>query len=73
MKTIMEVFGEEDYEHLFPLHNKQYTYEAFVTAAGLFPKFCGEGDPSLGLTDAEVCKRELSTLFAHVIFETNGG
>ena len=69
----MEVFGEEDFEHLFPLHDKLYSYEAFIVAAGLFPKFCGEDDPSLGLTSAEVCKRELATLFSHVIFETNGG
>ena len=72
VRRIMEVFGEEDFEHLFPLHDKLYTYEAFVVAAGLFPKFCGEDDPSLGLTSAEVCKRELATLFSHVIFETNG-
>ena len=72
VRRIMEVFGEEDFEHLFPLHDKLYTYEAFVVAAGLYPKFCGEDDPSLGLTEAEVCKRELATLFSHVIFETNG-
>ena len=69
---IMEVFGEEDFEHLFPLHDKLYTYEAFIVAAGLFPKFCGEDDPSLGLTEAETCKRELATLFSHIIYETNG-
>ena len=73
VRMIMEVFGEEDFEHLFPLHDRLYTYEAFTVAAGLFPKFCGEDDPSLGLTAAEVCKRELATLFSHVIFETNGG
>ena len=72
VRRIMEVFGEEDFEHLFPLHDKLYTYEAFVVAAGLFPQFCGENDASLGLTDAEVCKRELATIFSHVIFETNG-
>ena len=72
VRMIMEVFGEEDFEHLFPLHDKLYTYEAFTVAAGLFPKFCGETDESLGLTEAEVCKRELATLFSHVIFETNG-
>lgn len=37
VRMIMEVFGEEDYEHLSPLHDKLYTYEAFVVAAGLFP------------------------------------
>ena len=73
VRMIMEVFGEEDFEHLFPVHDKLYTYEAFIVAAGLYPKFCGEGDPSLGLTEAEICKRELSTLFSHVIYETNGG
>ena len=35
----MEVFGEEDFEHLFPLHDKLYTYEAFVVAAGLAPVY----------------------------------
>ena len=65
------MLGEEDFEHLFPIHDKMYTYEAFVVAAGLYPKFCGEVDPSLELTSAEVCKRELATLFSHMIFETN--
>ena len=70
---LMEVFGEEDFEHLFPVHDRMYNYEAFVVAAGLYPKFCGEDDPSLGLTAAEVCKRELATIFSHMIFESNGG
>lgn len=69
----MEVFSEEDFEHLFPMHDRLYDYDAFIVAAGLYPKFCNESDPSLGLSDGEVCKRELSTLFAHIIYETNAG
>lgn len=37
VRMLMEVFGEEDFEHLFPVHDKLYTYEAFIVAAGLFP------------------------------------
>lgn len=73
VRRIMEVFSEEDFEHLFPMHDRLYDYDAFVVAAGLYPKFCNESDPSLGLSDSEVCKRELSTLFAHIIYETNAG
>ena len=50
VRRLMDVFGEEDFEHLFPEHDRMYSYEAFVVAAGLYPKFCGEDDPSLGLT-----------------------
>ena len=73
VRRIMEVFCEEDFEHLFPNHDHLYTYESFVVAAGLYPKFCGESDPSLALSETEACKRELATLFAHIIYESNGG
>ena len=73
VKRVMSVFGEEDFEILFPSHDRLYNYESFLVAVGLYPMFCGEDDPSIGLTEAEACKRELSTLFAHIIFETNGG
>ena len=69
----MEVFSESDFEHLFPQHSRHFTYDALLVAAGLYPKFCNEDDPSLGLTEADVCKRELATLFAHIIHETNAG
>ena len=73
VRRIMEVFSEDDFEHLFPQHNRHFTYDSFLVAAGLYPKFCNEDDPSLGLNQADVCKRELATLFAHIIHETNAG
>jgi len=33
----MEVFSESDYEHLFPQHNRHFTYDSFLVAAGLYP------------------------------------
>ena len=53
-----------------------YTYEGFLQAVGKFPKFCGEKGPNLPnantytYTDDEVCKRELSIMFAHFNQET---
>lgn len=73
VRRIMEVFSESDYEHLFPQHNRHFTYDSLLVAAGLYPKFCDESDESLGLTEADVCKRELATLFSHIIHETNAG
>ena len=71
VRRIMDVFREHDWNFLFPMTDRLYTYDSFIVAAGLYPKFCNEDDPSLGLTADDVCRRELATLFAHVIFETN--
>jgi len=71
VRRIMDVFREHDWNFLFPMADRLYTYDSFIVAAGLYPKFCGEDDPSLGLTADDVCRRELAMLFAHIIFETN--
>jgi hypothetical protein len=46
-----------------------YNYKAFITAVSKYPAFCGErgavGQAST-LSDDELCKKELSTLFAHI-------
>lgn len=61
----MTVLPEKSFEFVFPIKNKIYTYEAFLQAVGSFPSFCGEHKKD---QDAwEVCRKELATLFAHII------
>ena len=59
---------KSDFENLFPLRNPIYTYEGFLQAVGMFPKFCAEAT-SRGMFEI-TCKRELATLFAHFVQET---
>jgi len=42
--------------------NEIYTYKNFLMSVGKFPAFCNEGD-------LDLCKRELSTFFAHTTHE----
>lgn len=60
---------EEDFEALFPARNEIYTYDGFLRAAARFPKFCND-DANGGSGSDEMCKRELATLFAHIVKET---
>ena len=61
---------EEEWDYLFPESLDLYTYEAFLQAVGEFPKFCGEGFMDADDTLLTSCKREISTVLAHVIRET---
>jgi hypothetical protein len=63
------ILPEETFEELFPARNENYTYEGFLKAVARFPKFCSE-DEDGGAGSDEMCKRELATLFAHIVKET---
>ena len=54
--------------------NANYTYDQFLRSVAQFPAFCGEFQTDEGIpntnTQERACKRELATLFAHIVFES---
>ena len=64
--------SEDDWNFIFPGAIDLYSYDAFLQAVGEFPMFCQEGSITKEDNDdfLNVCKREISTLLAHVIRET---
>lgn len=66
----MRVLPKEKWDYLFPIAASVYTYEQFVKAVHKFPAVCGEKDSSINLSLDEVCKKELATIFAHMVQET---
>jgi len=73
VRRVMNVLSKETWEYLLPLRNAVYSYEEFLVAVSKFPAFCGEkgthGQAS-ALSDDEMCKKEISALFAHAIQAT---
>ena len=69
----MNVLSKEIWEYILPLRNAVYSYEEFLVAVSKFPAFCGEkgthGQAS-ALSDDEICKKEISALFAHAVHAT---
>ncbi len=59
------IFSREAFDRAFPAssRHKIYSYDAFLQAAAMFPRFCGEGT-------AEQRKRELAAFLANVAHET---
>lgn len=70
VKRVESVLSEGDWEYLFPQRSPEYTYENFLKAAGKFPAFCG--DYSDGRDAEAICKKSLTTMFAHFAQETGG-
>ena len=68
------IFPESEFERLFPKRFKRFLYEPFLKAVAQFPAFCGEFSAGTGhanlLNQEKACRRELATLFAHVIYES---
>ena len=71
IKRIKEILSEEDWEFLFPLRNEQYDYYDFLYAAASYPAFCNSRVLEDSTSYEELCKRELSTILAHMIEDTN--
>jgi len=69
---VTELISSNDWEKLFPDREAQYSYEAFLQAVAQYPYFCNEFEPKIqNLRDVKTaCKRELSTLLAHMIYES---
>ena len=71
VELVNKILDREFWNFLFPNRVRDYDYESFLGAVARYPAFCGEAT-STGYSLEETCKRELSTLFAHMIFETGG-
>ena len=48
-----------------------YTYQNFLKAVAKFPAFCGESNGPRGYNENDTCKRELATLFAHMLITSD--
>jgi hypothetical protein len=76
VQRVKQHLSENQFDELFPIRDKDfYTYNGFLRAVAKFPAFCNdfneETDDVLNIKDIDqVCKRELSTLFAHIAYES---
>lgn len=70
VKRVEGILKESDWEYLFPLRAKDYSYSNFLKAVGKFPALCDTYKDGRG-SDA-ICRKELATMFAHFAQETGG-
>lgn len=71
VKRVMKVFPEDKFNYFFSERDDVYTYEGFLYAVGRFPAFCAETNlKEEGYDLDDTCRRELSTMFAHINQET---
>ena len=74
VQLINTVLPEGDWRAIFP-KAEPHDYTVFLRAVAQYAAFCNEFDqdtypPADGWTLDHFCKRELSTLFAHIAYET---
>lgn len=72
VQRIMRLFKKSDWDYLFPVANKVYTYETFLQAAAKFPAFCNEKAEWLQEDLDLICKKEMITMWSHWNQETGG-
>ena len=74
VQLIKSFFSFNDWSTYFPLALEEYTYYRMLKAIAQYPAFCNEYDTGSGQANLHskefACKRELATLFAHIIHET---
>ncbi|MCK6741526.1 glycoside hydrolase family 19 protein [Enterobacter cloacae] len=70
VKRVEGILKESDWEYLFPLHAKDYSYSNFLKAVGKFPALCDTYND--GRDSEAICRKELATMFAHFAQETGG-
>lgn len=70
VKRVEEILKESDWEYLFPLRAKDYSYSNFLKAVGKFPALCDTYND--GRDSEAICRKELATMFAHFAQETGG-
>ena len=72
VELVNSIISEEDWDELFPARQQGYEYEVFLRAVAQYPLFCGEFKPIMHNLQTEflACRRELATLFAHMVYET---
>ena len=72
VKMVQQTFKEQDWAYLFPFAPKGYTWDLFLQVVARFPAFCGEYEPMRPnlQTPEDACRRELASLFTHIIAES---
>ncbi len=70
VKRVEAILKESDWEYLFPLRAKDYSYSNFLKAVGKFPALCDTYND--GRDSEAICRKELATMFAHFAQETGG-
>lgn len=70
VKRVEGILKESDWEYLFPLRAKDYSYSNFLKAVGKFPALCDTYKD--GRNSDAICRKELATMFAHFAQETGG-
>lgn len=63
VKRVEGILKESDWEYLFPLRAKDYSYSNFLKAVGKFPALCDTYND--GRDSEAICRKELATMFAH--------
>lgn len=70
VKRVEGIVKASDWEYLFPMRAKEYTYSNFLKAVGKFPALCKTYND--GRDSDAICRKELATMFAHFAQETGG-
>ena len=70
VKRVMRVFSNTSWDFFFPVRNPLYNYDDFLYAVASYPAFCNSSPEGEDMLD-DYCRRELATLFAHIIEESN--
>lgn len=70
VKRVEGILKESDWEYLFPLRAKDYSYSNFLKAVGKFPALCDTYKD--GRDSDAICRKALATMFAHFAQETGG-
>ena len=78
VQRFARILSKTEWDFLTPMKKDDYTYEGLVKAVKKFPKFCNESglaSKDLSADDLEthldeMCKREISSIFAHFAQET---
>jgi len=61
---VARLFTKADWDRGFPQANSVYSWDEFLKAVAKFPAFCNESELANWSVD-DICKRSMSTLFAH--------
>ena len=63
VRRVESIMSSSQWDYLFAVRDKAYTYRRFLQAVGKFPSVCG--DYNDGRNAEDICRRTLATMFAH--------
>ena len=69
MKHVRDIITENMWDEIFPIRDEAYNYSYFLYAVAAYPAFCNTSIEPDKTVDY-VCRRELATLFTHMIEDT---